>query len=394
MSDLTSPVFLRRIEITQTISELQQDIERIDRTIAQKRLWLASYDEQKRFFKNMLEVAEESIEPPEDNVQEDETIRKLRELIGKDCQYGNVPFHECSYVHVRLAEADKNMVIDLQKRREDKRVASERERLLEVLEQQRKNHDQIVTLFNELRQKLSSDIAEKHKQEFQLSKHRNQLQRLDYCLKQREQALDMITGRIPSTQLNYENARTTKLHEIIELKQDELRRLQESHDIRLKSINEIYDEIIKSALSKAYSGAIRMSKGELQFHIEEATGLSGEAVETLALVLADVMAMICSCQGIGHHPRFLLHDSPREADLDRHIYSRYLQSMWKLTNKCGGRDRAPFQYIVTTTTKPPEELKAAICLHLKAHPENDLLLRRRLVNPPTYKKLELFGEEE
>jgi hypothetical protein len=30
MSDLTSPVFLRRIEITQTISELQQDIERID----------------------------------------------------------------------------------------------------------------------------------------------------------------------------------------------------------------------------------------------------------------------------------------------------------------------------------------------------------------------------
>jgi hypothetical protein len=112
-----------------------------------------------------------------------------------------------------------------------------------------------------------------------------------------------------------------------------------------------------------------MPKGELQFHIEEATGLSGEAVETLALVLADVAAMMCSCQGIGHHPRFLLHDSPREADLERHIYSRYLRFMWNLTNHFGCQDKAPFQYIVTTTSKPPKELEAAICLRLEAHPK-------------------------
>ena len=77
----------------------------------------------------------------------------------------------------------------------------------------------------------------------------------------------------------------------------------------------------------------------------------------LALVLADIAAMLCACQGIGHHPRFLLHDSPREADLDRHIYNRYLRAMWALTEESGGKDKAPFQYIVTTTEKPPDELQ-------------------------------------
>jgi hypothetical protein len=297
-------------------------------------------------------------------------------------------------VQVRLAEADKKIIIDLQKRRENKRVASETERLLEVLEQQRKDHDQIVALLNELHQKLGSDIAEKRKKEMRLTEYRDQLQRLDYCLHQRQQALDMIDGRIPNTQLHKENARRAKLNEIIEQKQDELRKLHESHDKRLNSINKIYDEIIKNALSSTYSGAIRMTKGELQFHIEEVTGLSGEAVETLALVLADVLAMICSCQGIGHHPRFLLHDSPREADLDRHIYSRYLQSMWILTNKYGGQGKAPFQYIVTTTTKPPDELEPAICLRLKAHPKNDMLFRRLLSNPPAYEQFELFDDDD
>ncbi|MCL6558092.1 MAG: hypothetical protein K6U74_04680 [Firmicutes bacterium] len=243
-------------------------------------------------------------------------------------------------------------------------------------------------------QKLKADIAEKRRKEIQLSEYRDRLQRLDYHLNQRQQALDLIEGRTPNTRLHQENARAAELRENIVRKQDELRRLQETYDKHLKSINEIYNALIKNVLSDTYSGALRIQKGELQFHIEEATGLSGEAVETLALILADVVAMICSCRGIGHHPRFLLHDSPREADLDQHIYSRYLRSMWNLTNEYGGQDKAPFQYIVTTTSKPPKEIEAAICLRLEAHPETKMLFGRLLTNPSTNEQLELFGEED
>jgi hypothetical protein len=391
MSDLTSPVFIRRMEIDQATSQIQRDIERIDLTIAQKRFWLASYDEQRRVFKAVLKVTEEATELPEGEEPEDDTIRKLRELRGEDCRYGNIPFLECSYVQERLTEADK--IIGLQKVREDKRVASETEQRLRILEKQRKDHDQIVGLLSDLRRKLEADIREKRRKETKLSEYRDQLQRLDHHLKQRQEALDLIEGRTPNTELHRETARTTELRENIERQQDELRRLQKSYDKYLKSINKVYDALIKNALSDTYSGSLRMPKGELQFHIEEATGLSGEAVETLALVLADVAAMMCSCRGIGHHPRFLLHDSPREADLDRHIYSRYLRSMWTLTNEYGGQDKAPFQYIVTTTSKPPKELEAAICLRLEAHPETNMLFGRLLKNPPIGEQGDLFGEE-
>lgn len=390
MSDLTSPVFVRRLEIDQAILKIQDDIERINVTIAEMRFWLAAYDEQRRVFKAVVEATEEGTESPKGEEVEDDTIRKLRELRGKECQYGNVSFLECSYIKKRLTRADK--IIDLQKTREDKRKASEIEKRLDILEQKREDHDQVVILLNQLRKKIEANIAEKHKKEIQLSEYRDQIQRIDYHLKQRQQSLNMIEGRTPNTQLHKENVRILELEGNIERLRNELRRLQESYNKQLKAISEIYNDLIKTVLSKSYSGALRMPKGELQFHIDEAAGLSGEAVETLALVLADVAAMICSCQGIGHHPRFLLHDSPREADLDRHIYNRYLLSMWTLANEYGGRDNAPFQYIITTTSKPPEDLKSAICLHLEAQPETKMLFGHLLTNPPNLEQLELFDE--
>lgn len=375
-TDWTSPIFLKRSELEQAISEMQAAIEKTDWEIAQKRIWLASYDESRKIFRDAMAVTEESTEKP---VDEDDTIRKLRALRGQDCTYGLVPVNECSYVKQRLATAAK--IIDLQKEREDRRVAAETERRLNILDQQHKDHDAVIVLLNELRNKLSSDIAKKRIMEEQLSNSRSQLQRLDYHIKQREIALDLIEGRAPNTPLLQLTTETAELRKNIETQKQELETFQQSYGQRLQNIDTIYNGLIKKALSDTYSGKLQMPKGELQFRIEEATGLSGEAVETLALVLTDVAAMVCSCKGIGCHPRFLLHDSPREADLDRHIYNRYLQAMWTLTNEFGGINEAPFQYIVTTTSRPPETLSPAICLQLEAHPENKMLFGRLLKNP-------------
>lgn len=377
-SDLTSPVVIRRSELKGTISAIHNGIEAIDKRIAQKRVWLASYDEEHRLFRDAMETTDEATEQRQHEEPEDDTIQKLRVLRGKDCTYGNIPFGECSYVQTRLAEADK--IIDLQEKRENRRVASETERRLRILDQQRKDHDQVVTLLEELRNKLDKDIADKHKKEEDLAEQRDQLQRLDYHLAQRRLAQDLMEGRSPNTQLEQETARAAEQQEIIECQKQELQRLQASYGQRLTTIGSVYDSLIKSALSDTYSGALQMPKGELQFQIEEATGLSGEAVETLALVLADVAAMMCSCRGIGHHPRFLLHDSPREADLDRHIYNRYLQAMMTLSTDYAGAESAPFQYIITTTSRPPDNLRQAICLQLEAHPQTNMLFGCALRN--------------
>lgn len=390
-SDLTSPLVMRRTELNNAIASLQNEIDTCDGWIATRRVLLASYDEKRRVFRDVLETTEETTEHEKSPVPEDDTMRKLRALMGKDCTYGNISFGECLHVRERLDKADK--VIDLQKKREDIRVTSVTEERLNSLEQQRKDHDEIVALLEELRKKLDKDIADKRTKEVQLAEQREQLQRLGHHFEQWREARDRAEGRTPNTELEQKTALAAEQQKIIERQKQELQRLQASYGQRLQAIGNIYDGLIKSALSNTYSGALRMPKGELQFQIEESTGLSGEAVETLALVLADVAAMMCSCQGIGHHPRFLLHDSPREADLDRHIYNRYLQTMMTLSAEHGGGEAAPFQYIITTTSRPPENLQQAICLQLEAHPQTNMLFGCALRNPELPATGELFGTQ-
>lgn len=389
-SDLLSPSSLHRVDITTKISALQKEIEAIDVRIAEKRMWLASYDEQRRIFRDAMDATANATERAEPGEPEDDTIQALRGLRGRDCTYGNIPFSECSYVQQRMVEADK--VIDLQKKREDRRVAADTELRLKVLEQQGRDHERVVALLDDLRRKLNEDLSEKHEKERELVRQRTDIERLDYHLTQRREALDLIEGRTPNTHLEASIARASELRKAIERDSGELRTHQESHQQRLGRIGDIYDRLVKGALSDTYSGAVGMKRGEVQFEIIEAAGLSGEAVETLALVLADIAALMCSCQGVGHHPRLLMHDSPREADLDRHIYNRYLRMMMDLASELGGAEAAPFQYIVTTTSTPPAELNDAICLNLKGHPQGDMLFRCALRNSPAQVDLNLRAE--
>lgn len=88
------------------------------------------------------------------------------------------------------------------------------------------------------------------------------------------------------------------------------------------------------------------------------------ALNSLRLVLFDIAAMLCAVEGAASAPAFLVHDSPREGDLDRWTYARLFETVFAL-----GRDEesAPFQYIVTTTTEPPEgEIRKRIRAELSA----------------------------
>ena len=71
------------------------------------------------------------------------------------------------------------------------------------------------------------------------------------------------------------------------------------------------------------------------------------------------------------------------------VYSQFLKGIHKLSLHLGGRN-APFQYILTTTSEPPQALKedGTVRLELRAHPEQDMLFCR-ILEPPT-----LFDEEK
>ena len=69
---------------------------------------------------------------------------------------------------------------------------------------------------------------------------------------------------------------------------------------------------------------------------------------------------MASQNGIGGHPRFLIHDSPKEADMDNIVYARLFNIFKELEDKHS--ESPAFQYIVTTTSQPPKEIQDQPCL--------------------------------
>ncbi|WP_376704204.1 chromosome segregation protein SMC [Mesorhizobium sp. ISC25] len=88
------------------------------------------------------------------------------------------------------------------------------------------------------------------------------------------------------------------------------------------------------------------------------------AIESLKVLAFDLAAMCLSIEGATRVPPFLLHDSPREADLGLSIYGRLFDIAEEL-ERVGGTPL--FQYIITTTTAPPAEFREPPYLQLKMY---------------------------
>jgi hypothetical protein len=101
------------------------------------------------------------------------------------------------------------------------------------------------------------------------------------------------------------------------------------------------------------------------------------AIDSLKILAFDLAAMSRSIEGATRVPAFLLHDSPREADLGLSIYHELFGLVRDLE---GAADQPPFQYIVTTTTEPPESFKSDSRLRLiiRGEPANERLLKMDL----------------
>lgn len=82
-------------------------------------------------------------------------------------------------------------------------------------------------------------------------------------------------------------------------------------------------------------------------------------METVKVLAFDLAALALGIDGYGHFPAFLIHDGPREADMDSLIYERLFLYARELEEKPGGGREPAFQYIVTTTAPPPKRLQAA-----------------------------------
>lgn len=87
------------------------------------------------------------------------------------------------------------------------------------------------------------------------------------------------------------------------------------------------------------------------------------ALDAACNVMFDLTVLVMAIQGKSTHPKFLLHDGPRVADLSPAIYHRYFDFAEDL--ECRAKGNPNFQYIITTTEPPPDRFRAEPYLRLQ-----------------------------
>jgi len=159
---------------------------------------------------------------------------------------------------------------------------------------------------------------------------------------------------------------------------ERLRAHQESQNAGLSAystakLERWFDFLIRRIVSPDAQGTVTLDGNGLHPKIHWRGTRRSVALNSLQVVLFDLAAMLCSVEGDSRAPAFLVHDSPREGDLDPWTYARLFEGIFEL-----GPDEssAPFQYIVTTTTDPPDgRVRSRIRLQLSASEEQHRLFR-------------------
>lgn len=138
-----------------------------------------------------------------------------------------------------------------------------------------------------------------------------------------------------------------------------------------------FDAIIREFVSPAAAGKVALDGNGLKLSVELGGERSTAAIDSLKVIAFDLAVMCMSIEGGTRLPAFFVHDSPREADLGLSVYHRLFHMMRDL-EQVG--DQPLFQYLVTTTTRPPDVLleKPWLSETLGGAPAEARLLRRDL----------------
>lgn len=177
---------------------------------------------------------------------------------------------------------------------------------------------------------------------------------------QRSELLDRIKLAERAHETWHQSGRLARHIDELESAIENSRRAQEKYRERSrKAVSDLslfYQEIVRAVLGKSVSGGIQLSGREFVCKVERNGDVSSGAIDTIKILAFDLAALAASVSGQGNHPRFLLHDSPREADMAPLTYKRLFLWARQLEEAFDGRP-CNFQYIITTTEAPPEELQ-------------------------------------
>jgi hypothetical protein len=130
----------------------------------------------------------------------------------------------------------------------------------------------------------------------------------------------------------------------------DIAKLATDHRNLVDQFSRIFNHIAQLMLGPVVTGSVRIKGKALIPELEYHGPRDSAALKVVRWLIFDLAALALGMTNpAAHHPRILIHDSPREADLAAAIYV----SLFTAAHELEGSDGlAAFQYIVTTTEPP------------------------------------------
>ena len=292
----------------------------------------------------------------------------IKARLGPMCPVCNVPIDEalargCGLSHV-LPDRDQ---LALDQSRIAEQLANCK-RAIDLYENQVREKDRLRRGLEQEEATLRERIEQAEAHERALRKHRREQWLAAAKAAEDAERLEAIHGELAVVrqQLASLDEREGKLKE-------ELQAHRERHASVLSRLNDHFRYVCRALLGSETDATIALTGQGLRADVQ----VGGTAMESLKAVAFDIAALMMSLEGRTRLPALLVHDSPREADLGISHYHRLFRFLAKVEMLA---EPPPFQYIVTTTTNPPEEMigSEAVVLRLQGTEPSERLFRRDL----------------
>jgi hypothetical protein len=262
----------------------------------------------------------------------------------------------------------------------------------EIVDDHRANFKELIDARNAADQRRKNLLADQNagkqdaalaRQQFDLAKAT--FDRLEQSAKETAAALASATGYVTLTERYPEYlteiARLDReIQREIEAESRERRTAKESRQAAqaiVQRLSELFHMSVQFLIPDNAVGKVALTENDIKPDISLHGELTTAAVDSLKVVAFDIAALLLTLEGKTELPGFWLHDSPREADLGLEIYHRLFELVFWLESRT---ETPQFQYIVTTTTAPPEKLRGEPwrVLELSSAPSDRRLFRRDL----------------
>ena len=244
----------------------------------------------------------------------------------------------------------------------------------------------------ELEREISSLRRNEPTLQAEAARCKKRFDELDRALKTIEKSHDASSASVRAAQkviedvnqyealfANYDRARSAaeKMGDKLEKTRTSIAKYRGSSSASITSLSNWFDVVLRELVPGDIRGFAKLDGNGLKLDVELGGYRSTVAIDSLKVVAFDLAILAMSLERSLFFPGMLVHDSPREADLSEMVYRHLFEFSAKL-EECGP---APlFQYILTTTTAPPDRFQRKPWLRLvvKGAPAEERLLKADL----------------